>query len=76
MFKFNLLITTTAIPLILLLAIPHNAFAWDFGNNQWFGGFQHWGLFTYGQPGAYQKGYYAGQEDAIYDHDNGHQYTL
>jgi hypothetical protein len=60
---------------LALLLIPHNALAWDFG--PWFDGFHHWGLFSnndnyvYGQPGSgYNNGYYAGQQDAIYDHDN------
>jgi hypothetical protein len=69
-FKFNLLIATTAIPLILLLAIPHNALAWDF--DPWFGqpeGFDNYGQLGSGS-GAYNNGYYAGQQDAIYDHDN------
>ena len=52
-FKFNLLIATTAIPLILLLVvsaihIPQSALAWDFG--PWLGGgFHHWGFNNYGQ---------------------------
>ena len=58
----------TVIPLILLL-IPHNAFAWDFG--PWFGGqgFHHWGFNNNG----YQAGcgaYCQGQQDAQYDHEN------
>jgi hypothetical protein len=39
----------------------------------------HWGVGDYQQPGsgpeAYQNGWYAGQQDAIYDHTNNLQYN-
>jgi hypothetical protein len=63
-------------PLILLLVVPHNALAWDFG--PWFsGGFN--GLHLWGSndngSGVYGNGYYAGQQDAIYDHNQGLVYN-
>lgn len=68
--KFFLL----AIPLVLLLIVPHlqSALAWDFG--PWFDGFHHLGFDNnYGQfsCGAYCQG----QRDAAYDHDQGLVYS-
>jgi hypothetical protein len=54
------------VPLVLLVAFglstatTENVLAWG----DWGGGFLQPG------PGAYSNGFYAGQQDAIYDHDN------
>jgi hypothetical protein len=72
--RFFLLGAAEATPLILLVIIPHNAFAWGWGREPGFwgtgvgnGGWYH--------QGAYQNGYYAGIQDAIYDHENNSVYT-
>jgi hypothetical protein len=65
-----------AIPLILLVIIPHNAFAWGWGPGPggWGAGVGNGNDGWYHQ-GAYQNGYYAGIQDAIYDHQNNLVYT-
>ena len=59
--------------LVLLLVVPHNALA--FGPSGWFGGQafygHHRGFDNYGQS----SGFYAGEQDAIYDHDQGLVYN-
>ena len=57
----RLFLLATTIPLILLL-IPHNAFAWDLGS-------------FLNPTGSENNGYWAGQQDAIYDHNNNYQYN-
>ena len=53
------------LPLVILAATIPQAKAWDGGPWSWSG----W----YHQP--YSNGYYAGQQDAIYDHDNNLAYN-
>jgi hypothetical protein len=61
---------------VILLVVPHNAFAWDFGSlfNGFEGqgqGFHHWGFNNYGQGyQPYNNGFLAGIADAQYDHKN------
>jgi hypothetical protein len=72
--RFFLLRAAATIPLILLVIIPHNAFAWGWGPGPGFWGAGVGNSGWYHQ-GAYQKGYYAGTQDAIYDHENNLVYT-
>jgi hypothetical protein len=80
----NRLFLLGLMPLILLLAVPHNAFAWDFGSllNGFQGqsqGFHHWGFDNnYGQnyQGLGDCGAYCqGERDAVYDHTQGLVYN-
>jgi hypothetical protein len=74
--RFFLLGAAAAILLILLVIIPHNAFAWGWGPGPggWGAGVGNGNDGWYHQ-GAYQNGYYAGIQDAIYDHQNNLVYT-
>ena len=80
--EMNRLFLLGLMPLILLLVVPHNAFAWDFGSlfNGFQGqgqGFHHWGFDNYGQgSGQFGCGAYCqGERDAIYDHTQGLVYN-
>lgn len=84
--KYNIIIAV----LLLLLGIAgtglgttNQVLAWN--GDDWYHGCcgPHWGVgdyqpsYFYQQPGfgGYQNGWYAGQQDAIYDHDNNLQYN-
>jgi hypothetical protein len=60
----NVIVAAVAVPIILLLMGQHAQAYWGDGNG-WIGGESGY------QPGAY----YAGQQDAIYDHDNNLEYN-
>jgi len=80
--KYNIIIA--ALPLLLLgiagVGTTNQVLAWN--GDDWDHGCcgPHWGVgvtYFYQQSGsgAYQNGWYAGQQDAIYDHDNNLQYN-
>jgi hypothetical protein len=64
----NVIVAAAAVPIILLLMGQHAQAYWGDGNG-WIGGESGY------QPDAYNNGYFAGQQDAIYDHDNNLAYN-
>jgi hypothetical protein len=57
----------------LLLLIPHNTFGWGpvWGPSPGQEGSPYYHQLGWGDGAhSYENGYYAGQQDAIYDHDN------
>jgi hypothetical protein len=73
------LLVAVVVAILAILLIPHNAFVWGWGPGSGGGGWLGTKSFYYHQfgPGAgsYENGYYAGQQDAIYDHDNNLTYN-
>jgi hypothetical protein len=67
----NVIVAAAAFPIILLLMEQHAQAYWGDGKDYfsgWIGGDRLGG-------GGYQGAYYAGQQDAIYDHDNNLEYN-
>jgi hypothetical protein len=65
-------VIAAAVPaVLLLLAASNHVYAWG-GGCGWGGCYHGCG---YGCDGIYSNAYYAGEQDAIYDHDNGQSYN-
>jgi hypothetical protein len=71
----NVIVAAAAVPIILLLMGQHAQAYWGDGKDPFsgwngLGGGDGYRYESGYQPGAYNNGYYAGIQDAIYDRDN------
>jgi hypothetical protein len=70
--KTKLLFATPILSLLIIGATSNSVYAWDCGWGSCGGG----GIGqSYGGEGGYSNAFYAGEQDAAYDHDNGYAYN-